>query len=174
MYNQPYFIPGYYTSMTAPNMMRGASMLGPLGSSRGVGLLGRLGNGFSSLRHLNWGGFINNASKTLGVVNQTIPLVKQAGPMFRNMKSMLKVASVFKDETDKKPIRKNNRSHSIYSNHSNLKNQDQNHTTFHQNTSSTQPHYQKYSHIQDFDDSNLDDIHNENQTSDGVPTFFIG
>ena len=42
---------------------------------------------------------MNNASKTLGVINQAVPLVKQVGPMYNNMRSMLKVASLFKDET---------------------------------------------------------------------------
>ena len=36
----------------------------------------------------------------MGVINQTIPLVKQVGPVMNNMKSMLRVASAFKDETD--------------------------------------------------------------------------
>ncbi len=55
---------------------------------------------FSGLRSFNWSGLLNNASKALGVVNQAIPVVKQVGPMMNNMKSMLKIASVFKDETD--------------------------------------------------------------------------
>ena len=43
---------------------------------------------------------INNTSKTLGIINQSIPIVKQVGPMMNNMKSMLRIASIFKDETD--------------------------------------------------------------------------
>lgn len=112
MYNQPYFIPNYYSTMATPNMMRGAlgsSLLGAKGAGRGIGLMSRLGSGFSAIKSLNWGGFINNASKTLGVINQTIPLVRQVGPMVNNMKSMLRVASVFKDETDRKPNTKRNR-----------------------------------------------------------------
>lgn len=119
MYNQPYFIPGYYSGMTtpmaAPSMMRGAMGMGSalrgasagaraaVGASRGAGLFSRLGSSFSAIKGINWGGLINNASKTLGVINQTIPLVRQVGPMVNNMKSMLKVASLFKDETDKQP-----------------------------------------------------------------------
>lgn len=112
MYNQPYFIPSYYATM-APSMMRGgAAMAGPMmrgaggalgraaTAGRGLGLFSRLGNSLGAVRTLNWGGLINGASKTLGVINQTIPLVKQVGPMFQNVRSMLKVASVFKDETD--------------------------------------------------------------------------
>lgn len=119
MYNQPYFIPRYYgvpAMMRGPivgnmgraiggmgNAINGARIAGQ-GASRGLGLFSRLGNSMRALKGINWGGFITNASKTLNVVNQTIPLVRQVGPMVNNMKSMLRVASIFKDETDKKPI----------------------------------------------------------------------
>lgn len=83
------------------NAMRGATGAMGMNAVRGgTGLFSRLGGVFSSLRGFNWGGLINNASKTIGVINQTIPLVKQAGPMIRNMRSVMKIASIFKDETD--------------------------------------------------------------------------
>ena len=125
MYNQPYFIPGFY-SMN-PSMMRGP-MIGGMGrsmagmgsaingargvanianASRGLGILGKLGNSMKSIKAINWGGLINNTSKTLNVVNQAIPLVRQVGPMMNNMKSLLRVASIFKEETDVKPVRNN-------------------------------------------------------------------
>ena len=56
----------------------------------------------SGIKSINWGGMLGNASKALGVVNQAIPIVKEVGPMMNNMRSMLKIASVFKDETDNK------------------------------------------------------------------------
>ena len=62
---------------------------------------------FSSLKSINWGGLLNNANKTLNVVNQTIPLVRQAGPMINNMKSIIRLASAFKDETDIKKKKEN-------------------------------------------------------------------
>ena len=58
------------------------------------GLLSKLG-----LRNINFGNILTNTSKTLNVINQAIPVVKQVGPMFNNMKSMLKVASLFNDAT---------------------------------------------------------------------------
>ncbi len=79
-----------YMSNMAPGFM---------GLGRG-GLFRSLRGGTSLFRGINWGSLFNNASRALGVVNQAIPLVKQAGPMFNNMKSMLKLASIFKDETD--------------------------------------------------------------------------
>lgn len=165
MYNQPYFMPGYYSTMAAPSMMRGAmggAMNGAMmrGAGRGLGLFGRLGNSLASLRSLNWGGFINNASKTLGVINQTIPLVRQVGPMVNNMKSMLRVASIFKDETDKKPTRKSG-STSSYPSRSNY---DRPHSSQSGNL---------YSHPRRNSNPEQDDTHLEHE-SDSSPTFFIG
>ena len=102
MYNQPYFIPNFYHS-TIPFMMRGSmtnnAIRGGVFANK-IGLFSKLGNNLNALKSINWKGFINNTSKTLGIINQTIPLVKQVGPMMNNMKSMLKIASLFKDETD--------------------------------------------------------------------------
>ena len=78
----------------------GNTALRGLRASRGLGLFSRIGNSLNAIKALNWGGIINNTSKTLGIINQTIPIVKQVGPMMNNMKSMLKIASIFKDETD--------------------------------------------------------------------------
>jgi hypothetical protein len=119
MYNQPFYIPGNYG--TIPNLARGAAasrslfpMNAVANATRG-GLFSRLGSAFGAIKALNWSGLINNTSKTLGLINQTIPLVRQVGPMMGNMRSMLKLASVFKDETDS-PIKNttmgNNYSHS--------------------------------------------------------------
>lgn len=103
MYNQPFFIPSYYSS-AIPNLTRGAMLANPAlsagSASRGASLFGKLGNAVGAIKSFNWGGLINNTSKTLGIINQTIPLVRQVGPMVGNMRSMLKIASAFKDETD--------------------------------------------------------------------------
>lgn len=112
MYNQPFFMPGFSPYMMAQPMTRGMMGAAPLlgragslgaagGAARGAGLIRSLGNGIAGLRSINWSGLINGTSKTLGVINQTIPLVKQVGPVMNNMKSMLRVASAFKDETDR-------------------------------------------------------------------------
>ena len=95
MYNQPFFIPNY----SIPNIMSPA---------RSISLFGRLNNFFKGFRSFNWTELINNTSKTLGIINQSIPIVKQVGPVFGNVKSMIKLASVFKDETDTHPILKQN------------------------------------------------------------------
>ena len=99
MYNVPYFMPNFYVR-SMPGMMRGSFMRA--NAFRGSGLFQKIGQGIGALKSIHWGGIINNTSKTLGVINQAIPLVKQVGPVMNNMRSMLKVASVFKDETDNK------------------------------------------------------------------------
>lgn len=63
---------------------------------RTPGLFSRI---FTGIRGFNWQGLLTNANKTLNVVNQTIPLVRQAGPMFNNMRSMLRLAKAFGSET---------------------------------------------------------------------------
>ncbi|MDD4036397.1 MAG: VrrA/YqfQ family protein [Bacilli bacterium] len=60
----------------------------------------RLGNQFSSyysplLRKpgINWSNILNNTQKTLGIINQAIPICYQIGPIYRNAKTMFRVAS---------------------------------------------------------------------------------
>ncbi len=97
-----------------PNMIRGPVMMGtiPYGQTVGRGGLSAATRGISrggilsGIKSINWGGMLGNASKALGVVNQAIPIVKEVGPMMNNMRSMLKIASVFKDETDNKQTTK--------------------------------------------------------------------
>lgn len=85
------------------NMM-GPMMGVPLRSAGGGGLRSLLGLGSraasTGTSGFNFTSLLNGASKTLGVVKDAIPVVKEVGPMMNNMRSMLKIASVFKDETD--------------------------------------------------------------------------
>lgn len=45
---------------------------------------------------IKWSSIINGTQKTLGIVNQAIPLIKQAGPVINNAKTMFKVMNEFK------------------------------------------------------------------------------
>lgn len=78
------------------------------------GLLSKLG-----LRNINFGNILTNTSKTLNVINQAIPVVKQVGPMFNNMKSMLKVASLFNDATSPSNNNSNTQNNNSTNNSSN-------------------------------------------------------
>lgn len=52
---------------------------------------------FSSLfQGINLQSIIANTSKTLNVINQTIPIVKQAKPILNNARTMFKVMNEFK------------------------------------------------------------------------------
>lgn len=92
--------------------MRGTSMMG--GAPRTGGFLSSLFGGRSAVggltKSFNFGNLLNSASKALGVVNQAIPIVKEVGPMMGNMKQMMKIASIFKDETDTSISTRNNTS----------------------------------------------------------------
>lgn len=180
MYNQPFYIPGYYSS-AIPSMVRGATIPGSIlngasmgAAGRGAGLFSKLGGAFGTLRSLNWGGIINNTSRTLGIINQTIPLVRQVGPMVGNMRSMLKLASVFKDETDT-GAKKNNvsKSNSVnVRNNDNIKNNDS-------NNSNTTNNVRTNSNVSSVNNSkvDIDELETETYISsnnyDGSPTFFI-
>ncbi len=70
------------------------------------GLFSRL---LTGLRGLNFSSILSGTQKTLGVVNQAIPLVKQASPIFKNAKTMFKVMNEFKRvDTPNKTNSKNN------------------------------------------------------------------
>ena len=109
MYNQPYFIPNFYPPITPPFLRRTIAnkALRELTSPRDLGIAKKIGNSLATLKNIKWGEMINNTSKTLGIINQTIPIVKQVKPMMTNMTSIIKVASLFKDETEPNQIRKN-------------------------------------------------------------------
>lgn len=97
MYGNNYFVPyGMNYSMPLGMGLRGTTIVPK------TCLLGRLGGISGAVRGINWGGLLNNASRTLGVINQAIPVIKQAGPMINNMKSMMRLATAFKNETSPK------------------------------------------------------------------------
>ena len=107
----PMMTNGPIMNMTSPTMMgiRGPGLMGNssmLGAPRSSGLLSSLlgrntaGNLLTGARSFNFGNILTNTSKALGVVKEAIPIVKEVGPMMGNMRSILKLASVFKDETE--------------------------------------------------------------------------
>ena len=113
-YNMPFYgaYPNFSMGMN-PGVGTGLRTM-----SRGGGLLSRLTGSIGATKSINWPSILNNASRTLNVVNQAIPIVKQVGPMYNNMKSMLKIASLFKDETDPSPKSNNVSSSSNTNNNS--------------------------------------------------------
>ena len=45
---------------------------------------------------INWSSILTNTQKTLNIINQAIPVIKQAGPVLNNAKTMFKVMNEFK------------------------------------------------------------------------------
>lgn len=70
-----------------------------------MGLFAKLKNG------INWGNFLTNTSKTLGVINQAIPIIYQVKPLVQNAKTMFKIADIIKSddikEEKKSPLKTN-------------------------------------------------------------------
>lgn len=99
--------------MQTPTRGIGSGLRSLFGLGRTSGGISSSGSGFS------FANLLNGASKTLGVVKDAIPVVKEVGPMMNNMRSMLKIASVFKDETDtsqKKEVNTSNSSSNMNNN----------------------------------------------------------
>ena len=44
-----------------------------------------------SKKSFNWDSFLNNAQRTLNVINQAMPIYNQVRPMFRNMGTIFRV-----------------------------------------------------------------------------------
>jgi len=55
-----------------------------------------LGKGFSSVKKINWTSLLDGTQKTLGVINQALPLIYQIKPILDNAKTMFKIADVIK------------------------------------------------------------------------------
>lgn len=45
---------------------------------------------------INFSSILNNTQRTLGIVNQAIPVIKQVQPVIKNAKTMFKVMNEFK------------------------------------------------------------------------------
>ena len=50
----------------------------------------------SLLGGIKWSSILSGTQKTLGIVNQAIPIIKQAGPVINNAKTMFRVMNEFK------------------------------------------------------------------------------
>ena len=84
MYNYPYVRPGLFSKL------------------------------FNFSKGFNWTTFLDGTQKTLGVINQAIPIVYQVKPIINNARTMFKIA----DEIRKPPNQNNTNSSNI-----NLQNQ---------------------------------------------------
>lgn len=59
--------------------------------------------------NISFSGILNNTQKTLNIVNQAIPVIKQVKPVVNNAKTMFKVLNEFKkDDTNTRKVTNNN------------------------------------------------------------------
>lgn len=104
----------YYSMMPYGNMLASAASKPGLFSS----LLG-------GVKGMNWGSIITNTQRTLGIVNQAIPVIKQVTPIAKNAKTMFRVMNEFKKSDEPVPSNKNINNQNAYSNNTSI-NQDTN------------------------------------------------
>lgn len=78
-----------YGSM--PYMMPG--MVFPAANAATLG--SATASGASLFSKINWSSLLSNAQKTLGVVNQAIPLYYQVKPVFKNLRALGKIGKEF-------------------------------------------------------------------------------
>lgn len=58
-----------------------------------------LGKTASLSKGFNWASLLDGTQKTLGVINQAIPIVHQVKPIVNNAKTMFKIADALKTDT---------------------------------------------------------------------------
>lgn len=99
MYNNPYLYQNLARPSLFSRLFRGAAGSGAIAKGAGI----------------NWGTLLTNTQKSLGIINQAIPLVYQVKPIFSNAKTMFKIADALK--SDKKSTSSN--SNHVTNNNSN-------------------------------------------------------
>ena len=80
-----------------------------------------IGKTLSLLKNIKLGALLDGTQKTLGVINQAIPVVYQVKPIINNAKTMFKIANIMNTPTttinnnlQEKKIIKNNNSPIFY------------------------------------------------------------
>lgn len=62
----------------------------------GAPKVGLLSKGLQALKAVNWSSFIEGTGKTLGVINQAIPVVYQLKPIMENAKTVFRIADIMR------------------------------------------------------------------------------
>lgn len=134
--------------MMSQSTTRTPGLLSRLFGARSIGGISPVANASGTsnlLRNFSWSGLLNGASKTLGVINQAIPVYNQIRPVWNNAKTMLRVI---------KAVNSDNNSTNITNNTKPLNNIN--------NSDSTNKIISN--------DNNTNNNYNDN---DNTPTFFI-
>lgn len=60
--------------------------------------VGLLSKGLQFIKNINFAGILDGTSKTLNVVNQAIPVIYQAKPLFQNVGTLFKISNAIQKE----------------------------------------------------------------------------
>ena len=106
MYNNPFLYQNLYRPSLFSRLFGG---LGKVGAARGA---------------FNFGSFLTNTQKSLGIINQAIPLVYQVKPIINNAKTMFRIAGAIKDDNNgsSNTTTSNNKNNSNITNNNNISN----------------------------------------------------
>lgn len=72
--------------------------------------------GISMIKGIKWGTLLDGTQKTLGVINQAIPVFYQVKPIISNAKSLLKIANVMNEKQSSKSSQVKNTSNQSQNN----------------------------------------------------------
>lgn len=61
---------------------------------------GLLSKSLSSIKAVNWGNLLEGTQKTLGVINQAIPVVYQIKPIINNARTIFKIAGSMQEDSN--------------------------------------------------------------------------
>ena len=67
-------------------------------------------------RGINWNNILNNTQRTLGIINQAIPIIYQVRPLLTNARTLFRVASAINssdDEERNEVVNDNNYSNNV-------------------------------------------------------------
>lgn len=68
---------------------------------------GLLSKGLGLTKSINWATFLDGTQKTLGVINQAIPIVYQVKPIIGNAKTLFKIANVMNESPQTTQVTQN-------------------------------------------------------------------
>ena len=67
-----------------------------------------LGKGLNLFKSIKWGTILDGTQKTLGVINQAIPVIYQVKPLVSNAKSLFKIVGAINNTDNKNTTTTNN------------------------------------------------------------------
>ena len=59
-------------------------------------------------RSINWNNILNNTQRTLGIINQAIPIVYQVRPLISNARTLFRVATALNDNDEEESYEESN------------------------------------------------------------------